>query len=76
MIQCIDAELIVKDYGIDIFSFLNSVFQNCREKRLMGFFCSLVYKGTVSTIFLLFVCFDSLCPTQQFSVMFGWVFLG
>ena len=26
IIQCIDAELIVKDYGIHIFSFLNSFF--------------------------------------------------
>ena len=32
IIQCINAELIGKDYGIHIFSFLNSVFQNCPEK--------------------------------------------
>ena len=32
IIQCIDAALIVNDYCINIFSFLNSVFQNCPEK--------------------------------------------
>ena len=32
IIQCIGAELIGKDYGIHIFSFLHSVFQNCPKK--------------------------------------------
>ena len=48
IIQCIDAALIVNDYGINIFSFLNSVYQNCPEKWLMGFFCSWVwYAGMI-----------------------------
>ena len=32
IIQCIDAELIKEEYVINIFTFLNSVFQNCPEK--------------------------------------------
>ena len=43
VIQWIDAELIVKEYGFNLFSFLHSVFHNCPEKRLIGFFCSWVY---------------------------------
>ena len=43
VIQWIDAELIVKEYGINLFSFLHSVIHNCPEKLLIGFFCSWVY---------------------------------
>ena len=34
---------IATEYGINLFSFLNSDFHNCPEKWLMGFFCSWVY---------------------------------
>ena len=37
IIQCIDAALIVNGYGINIFSFLNSVFQNCPREVTDGF---------------------------------------
>ena len=58
IIQWIDAELIVKEYGIDIFSFLNTVFHNCLEKWLMGFFCSWVYiNNKIKPLDLLFVWF-------------------
>ena len=40
IIQRIDAELIVKEYGINVFSFLTSFFHNSPEKGVMGFFCS------------------------------------
>ena len=32
IIQWIDAELIVKEYGINIFSFLTSIFHNSPKK--------------------------------------------